>query len=471
MSEDIKYWSVSSIRKAMVKGDISAVEIAKIFLGNCKKNKELNAFITLDEEGALKRAQEFDNDKSKKNQKLGGIPMGLKDAINCMGLPTSAGTPSFAKANHMPENAVVTQSLIDEGANIFGKLNMHELCYGITSNNGAMGAVRNPYNSKRSPGGSSGGSGASVASGMLPAALGTDTGGSVRIPASFCGIVGFRPSIGRYSQKGLVPVSHTRDTAGPLCRTVEDAALIDAVLTQGDDSLPTLKQSDLRIGIPNHYFFDDIDDDVKAVFEARLDDLRKDNWQLVPVDIDGLQPPEASCGFTIAVYESKGDLQNYLAEHFNGKLSLEDVVEQIVSPDVKGIMSSLLADGFEDMSGPYQEALKNGRPQMQKIISDCFSTNKIDAIIFPTIPVSPPIIGEDETILLNGKECGLFPTVIHNTDPASIAGTPGISIPAGLDKKGLPVGIEIDGPYGNDRHLLAIAHLMQNTLPTMPYPN
>ena len=202
-----------------------------------RENRDLNAFISLNEERANAAAAALDEQSG--TGILHGLPIAVKDAIAAAGLPATAGTEALR--GYLPEkDADVVEPLIAAGAFVLGKLNMHELSYGITSNNGAFGPVRNPYDLERIPGGSSGGAGAAVAAGLVPAALGTDTGGSVRIPAALCGVVGFRPTTGRYSQKGIVPVSHTRDTAGPLCRSVSDAAMIDAAITGEPDRLESV---------------------------------------------------------------------------------------------------------------------------------------------------------------------------------------------------------------------------------------
>ena len=189
--------------------------------------------------------------------RLAGLPVPVKDNFDTADMPTTGGTPGLR--DHRPRhNAPVVQRLIDEGACIMGKLNMHELAYGITSNNGAFGAVRNPYDPSRIPGGSSGGSGAAVAARMAPVALGSDTGGSVRIPAALCGVAGMRPTTGRYSQAGVVPISHTRDTAGPLARSVADLALFDSVITGVPNDLPTIPLRGARIGVPRGHYFDNL---------------------------------------------------------------------------------------------------------------------------------------------------------------------------------------------------------------------
>ena len=190
------------------------------------------------------------------------MPLALKDNLDTAEMPTTGGTPGLR--GHRPKhNAPVVQKLLDAGAIAFGKTNLHELAYGITNNNAAFGAARNPYDRTRIPGASSGGVGVAVAARMAPGGIGSDTGGSVRIPAALCGIVGFRPTTGRWSQAGIVPISHTRDTAGPMTRSVADCALLDHVVT-GSALPPAASLKGLRLGVPRAHFWDPLDREVGA---------------------------------------------------------------------------------------------------------------------------------------------------------------------------------------------------------------
>ena len=463
----VNSWSAREAVSTMVQGDITAAEYAQALLDQSLARERLNAFVTLDENHVLDQAEAADAGQI--TGPLKGLPVAFKDAIGTQQLPTTAATPALRE--HRPiEDADVVSRLRKSGAYVFGKLNMHELSYGITSNNQATGAVCNPHDPARIAGGSSGGAGAAVAARMVPAAIGTDTGGSIRIPAALCGTVGFRPSTGRYSQAGIIPVSHTRDTAGPLTRSVDDAAMLDAVIAGNMDELELLAPKDIHIGLPNQHYTKNLHDDTRSVFEARLSELRDAGFQIVPVDVAGVLPPGESCGFPIAMWETKTGLTGYLEELGPVGLSLKDLIADIASQDVKSVLGSLLKPEFEEMRVPYQEAIKIKRPALRQMFADCFALNRLDALIFPTtiLPASP--IGDDETTILNGSRLPTFPTFIHNTDPGSIAGLPGISIPAGLTGTGLPVGIELDGPAGSDRHLLAVAAVVERFLPPAEWP-
>jgi mandelamide amidase len=465
---DVRYWSARAVCRAFAAKTISVEEYTRELIAACTENRALNAFISLDETRALAVAKA--KDKSPSSGLLHGLPMAIKDAIGTRELPTTAGTKGLG--NHRPaRDADVVARLVDAGAFVFGKLNMHELSYGVTSNNSAFGAVRNPYGQSRIPGGSSGGAGAAVASGMAPAALGTDTGGSVRIPAALCGVVGFRPSIGRYSQRGIVPVSATRDTAGPLCRGVDDAAFIDAAIMAEPDRLDSIAPGDLRLGIPANHYFDHLHAETGAVMATTLERLRAAGCNLIDVTLDGIEAPTEACGFPIALYETKRDLARYLAENAPDGPSLEELIARIESPDVKAILSMMPTPEYDAMAGAYRDAIENRRPKLQKILRDCIAQGRLDAILFPTtiLPATP--IGEDDLVDLGGREAPLFPSFVHNTDPGSTAGIPGITLPAGLSASGLPIGLGLDGPFGCDRRLLAVAHTLEGVLPALPRPN
>ena len=466
-NEPINLWTAREAVAAIAARRISAVEYATALLERAKTWSEINAFITLDRDHVMAETQRVDAGKA--TGSLAGLPIAFKDAIGTSQLPTTAATPAL-RNYHPTEDAQVVTDLRTAGAFVYGKLNMHELSYGITSNNPTYGPVRNPHDLRRIPGGSSGGAGAAVAAGLVPVAIGTDTGGSVRIPAALCGVVGFRPSIGRYSQSGIIPVSHTRDTAGPLARSVDDVALVDAAITRSPDQLEGLKPSDIRLGLPNNHYLDNLHPDTRAVFEERLSELRQAGFLIVPVDVDGVQPPLESCGFPIAMWETKINLIAYLQEHPEAGVTLEDLIRAGASADVKAVLSGVLAPNFEQMAPAYQEAIKTRRPALQSGLARCFADHRLNTLIFPTTVLPAARIGEDETVSLNGEKVPTFPTFIHNTDPGSIAGLPGISLPAGLSKRGLPVGIELDGVAGSDRHLLAVARVVERHLPPTSQP-
>lgn len=339
---------------------------------------------------------------------------------------------------------------------------MHELAFGITSNNSLTGPVRNPYNRSKIPGGSSGGVAAAVAARIVAGGVATDTGGSVRLPSALCGIVGFRPTVGRYSGAGVIPISHTRDTIGPIARSVADIRLLDAAMAgcRPGDSAADLRG--LRIGVPKAHFFDGLEHAVADAARRVLELLSYAGVELIEADIAGVAELNAAVGFPVALFEVARDLPRYFVE--NGiSLSLSELHDDIASPDVKGIIGSQLGDGAIPKEA-YLEALNSMRPKLQLAYTEYFAANEVEAIIFPTSPVSGANIGEDETIELNGAQAPTFATFIQNTDPGSNAGIPGISLPTGLTADGLPVAMELDGLAGSDRKLLAIAAAVETII-------
>jgi indoleacetamide hydrolase len=395
------------------------------------------------------------------------MPLALKDNIDTVALPTSGGTRALL--GHMARaDAPVARALFDAGALLAGKANMHELAFGITSNNAVTGSVRNPWNPALIPGGSSGGSAVAVAARMVPAAIGTDTGASVRLPAALCGVVGLRPTMGRYDASGIVPISHTRDTPGPMAREVADVALLDRVMSGGSNGLRPVSLRALRLGVPRAYFYSGADAGVLAVMEQVLARLANAGVELVEAEVDQLGPLNTAVGFPLVLYEMTQDLPAYLV-HSGTPLNLAQVAAQIGSPDVAGIVGSQLGADAMPLAA-YQLAMRT-RPRLQAAYAEYFLQYRLDAMIFPTsiLPARP--IGQDDTVELNGQQVPTFPSYIRNTDPGSNAGIPGISLPAGLTAEGLPVGLELDGPASSDRHLLAVAAAIEALLPRLPEPS
>lgn len=361
------------------------------------------------------------------------------------------------------------QSLVGAGAIVFGKANLHELAFGITSNNAAYGPAKNPYDPTRISGGSSGGTAAALAARLAPAGLGTDTGGSVRIPSSLCGVTGLRPSMGRYSQAGVIPISRTRDTVGPMARSVADLALLDGVITGSPLRIEAHDLEGLRIGVPRQHYYERLDEDTATVVEDALLRLRDYGIELVEADIADIGSVHMAADQIIVRAEAIPELERYLAE-FNGAPDARAVVAAVASPDVKAILDDLITGGAPG-ADDYREALETLRPKVQAMYRDYFKENGVVAAVFPATPLPAARIGDDKTVLLAGKKVPAFNTFFRNTSPASIAGTPGLTLPAGLTPRGLPVGIEFDGPAGSDRNLLAVALAVEAREPAFPAPD
>jgi indoleacetamide hydrolase len=459
---------IAEAAAAIRKGDVTAERLADALLKRVAANKHLNAFITVESDRVREAARQADRRRLSDGSAgpLDGVPLALKDNVDTVGLPTTAGTPGLA-GNRPTRDAVIIQKLLAAGAIVLGKCNLQELAYGVTNNNAAYGPARNPYAPDRIPGGSSGGTGVAVAARLAPGGIGSDTGGSVRVPAAFCGIVGLRPTTGRWSQTGIVPISHTRDTAGPMTRNVADCALIDGVVTGDSLDLAAARLKGLRFGVPRRHFWEDLDTEVGQICENTLHQLKDAGVTLVEIDLAEVASLDAEIGFPIALYETVTDLNRYLTEHGTG-LDFAELARRTVSPDVKTILEGLAGAGAVPEQA-YHEAMKR-RPALQDLYRRGFAQQGCAAIVFPTTSTPPPAIGEDDTFNLNGKPVPTFTTIIRNTGPGSVAGIPGISLPAGMTAAGLPVGIELSGPESNDRELLAIAAAVEQLLPKLPAP-
>lgn len=466
---DLTELTVGAAAQMLRAGDLTAESYTQALLDRAAARADLNAFITLDPDQALAAARDADTRRVAGGEVgvLHGVPLALKDNIDTTALATTGGTPKL-RGYRPARNAPVAQALLDAGALVLGKTNMHELAYGITNNNRAFGAARNPYDTKMIPGGSSGGTGVAVAARLAPGGLGTDTGGSVRIPAALCGVVGFRPSTRRYSQNGIIPISSTRDTAGLMVRSVADAVLMDGVITGGPTELPPAGLAGLRLGVARGAYYENLDAALEKVIETELGRLRELGVELVEFDASDIIALDQAAGFPIALYETVTTLTAYLDASGTG-FSLRELCEATASHDVNGLLMTLFGDNAvpEEI---YRDAVQNKRPALQATIARYFKEHDIAAFILPTTPLPARPIGQDETVDLNGEQVPTFPTYIRNSGPASVAGLPGLSLPIGFTDAGLPVGIELDGPAGRDADILAISLAYEASLPPISPP-
>lgn len=468
--------TASQVVAAIREGKLSAEAYVSVLLARAKQEAPLHALISLNTEPALAAARKIDAARAAGHTlpALAGLPLVIKDNINTSELPTTGGT-SALRDNRPTTNAAVLQKLLDAGAIVLGKANMHELAFGTTSTNftAFAGTVHNPYDTTRAPGGSSGGTAAAIASRIAPAGLGSDTGGSVRIPAALCGIAGLRPTVGatpsdrRYSTEGVLPISHTRDTVGPMARTVADLALLDGVMT-GGPTLEPARLSGLRLGIPAS-FWTNTDADVERVVNDARARLEKAGVVFVNADLPAVWDLTEKVSFKAVFYEASRDITAYL-KATGTQVSLADIIAGVASPDVKAAMHGVAADvPLKD----YKAAIDVYRPQMQELYAAYFAENRISAAFFPTTSILAPLIDEvhgSSTISINGgPPVDLFQTMIRNSDPGSTAGMPGLTLPAGL-AAGLPVGLSLDGPIGSDRQLLSIGVAIEALLGTLPAP-
>jgi mandelamide amidase len=459
-------------------GRLTAEDYLTTLIARAEQLADLNSLITLNKAGALAGARRIDALRASGAAlpPLAGLPIVVKDNINTSDLPTTGGTPALGHVQPAT-NAPVLQRLLDAGAIVLGKANMHELAFGITSTNFSTfaGIARNPYDRTRIPGGSSGGTGAAIGARIAPAGLGTDTGGSVRVPSALCGIAGLRPSVGnggaqrRYDGAGVLPISHTRDTIGPMGRTVADIALLDAIITDGPAARP-VALAGLRIGLPTS-FWTGLDKQVAEVMAGAKTRLQSAGVVFVDADLIGLRELASKVSFQVVLHEAGIDIPAYLAATSIHDITLADIAAGVASPDVKGPMAAILADVT---AAEYDAAMTEYRPRMQAIYAAYFKDNTLDAMMFATVPVLAPTIdaenGSSQISVGDGPPVDTFATVIRNTDPGSTTGVPGLSLPAGLTPGGLPIGLGLDGPIGSDLTLLGIGMSMEAVLGLLPAP-
>lgn len=461
---------------AMRAGTLKAETYAAALLGRANSLGFLNALSSQDASQVLAAARAADRSRARGIilGPLHGLPVLIKDNINTAKLSTTAGTPSLVN-NRPARNAAVVERLLSAGAILFGKTSMHELALGITSNNAAFGPVRNPYDPTKIPGGSSGGNASGVAARMAPASIGTDTAGSVRIPAALCGIAALRPTVGRYPRTGdpnfvtdIVPISHTRDTPGPMARTVADVALLDAVITGGNAKLNRRNLRGVRLGVDRRNFFENLDPQTESIIFAALFRLQARGVVLVDVEVENLQALNAAVSIPIGAFEARQNLPRYLDAN-NTRVSLEELAAAIASPDVRALFSLVVGPGVISRDD-YDGALEL-RGDLQAAYQRAFTSFGLDALVFPTTPLPARPIGQDQTVELNGQHVSTFFTYIRHTDPGSNAGIPGLTVPVGLAENGLPVSLEIDGPAGSDRNLLAIGLAIEEEFGSLSGPS
>jgi mandelamide amidase len=456
---------VVALCRALSDERLRAIDLARETIDRIIGLRALNCLTALDGHHLEMESFAVDRQRSERRQvfPLAGIPILLKDNIDTRHLPTSAGTPALA--NHRPlTDAPVVARLKAAGAILPAKAGMHELAFGITSNNAYTGPVRNPYDPLMIAGGSSGGCAAAVAARMFPAAIGTDTGASIRLPASLCGIYGFRPSVGRYPGQGIVPISRTRDVPGILARDLDDIRLIDELLAGSGASGPLRERP--RLGVPRASYWTDLDAGVAEQAEAVLSALDQAGFDCIDVDLAPILAMNDEASFPIALFEVMRDLPIYLQQS-GSPIGLDTLLAGVRSPDVAAIFG-----GLRESPVPiavYGRATRTLRPAMIATYRALFRHHDLDALIYPASPATARSIGEDETILLNGRHVPTFPTYTRNLDLCSVIGAPGLSMPAGLSG-GLPVGLEIDGLPGQDRALLALAARIAPMLPSTPAP-
>jgi mandelamide amidase len=458
-----------SAREAIITGRLTSQEYVAELIDRKQQWDHLNCLVAFDAQKV--RAAAIDRDRVMQRERdsrpLNGLPFVAKDNIDTTDLPTTACTPAL-RDHHPPQNAPVVARLLEAGAILFGKCNMHELAFGVTNNGGAFGAARNPYDQNLIPGGSSGGTAAAVSAGLVPFGLGSDTGGSVRIPAALCGIVGLRPTLGRYPQDGVVPISPTRDTVGPMARCVADVALVDAVISGQTASIEPVRLSKLRLGVPREYFFENLEPGVARSMEALLHALKSQGTVLIEESIPNIKALDEAVSFVVVNYEARRALEQYL-KRSAPSVSFDKLLQQIATPAVKSIYGAIASNELVS-EDTYLRAINVDRPALQHAIHDYIKTHRLDGYIVPTCCMTARPIGQDDTVELNGAQVPTFGSFIRNADPSSNAGIPSISIPIGLTDSGLPIGAMIEAQSGSDKRLLAMAQSIERLCGPIPAP-
>ena len=450
---------------ALRNGDLKAEEYAQALLTRAAKLSALNAFITLRPDDVMQAARAADQLRARGGRLglLHGLPIAVKDSIDTKSLPTSNGTRALK--GFMPkEDARVVRALLAEGAIVMGKTNLHELSCGWTSNNATFGPVLNPYDRTRTPGGSSGGSAAAVAARFAPIAIGEDTFGSIRVPSTFCGLVGLRPTFERYSDEGLMPLSHRRfDQVGPLARSVADIVLFDSVVTGERSAVSATRLEGVRIGT-SEYLMQGIDAECGRIVAAAIDRLEAAGAQIVPVELPASLRAAVDVELPLLRIELLPGLARFLAEEGTG-VSVDQLVSQ-AGANLKGLLN--------DSRQPYsqEDYRKQDRKQRQmKAEAIAFlRANRIDALTFaPSLTPAFPQ-GDPDTLQINGRPVPLFTSIGRQVAIGSCASLSCLVLPAGMTAAGLPVGLEFDAPPGTDRKLLGIGLSLEKALGPIPAP-
>jgi aspartyl-tRNA(Asn)/glutamyl-tRNA(Gln) amidotransferase subunit A len=447
--------SILQISQSLRRGSLSPVELTAECLARIEKlNPKLNAFITVTAESALAQAQKAEAEirRGKWIGPLHGIPLALKDLIDTAGVRTTAASSLF-KDRIPTEDAEIVRRLKAAGAVLLGKQNLHEFAYGGSSMVSAFGEVRNAWNPEHIAGGSSGGSATAVADGLGYGAIGTDTAGSVREPSGLCGVVGLKPTYGRVSTRGVLPLSVSLDHVGPIARTVGDAAVIFATIAGHDptdkvsvdapveDYVAALerKSQSFRIGLPREFFFEDLDAEVASAVNYAVSELAALGAEIRDIELPVLTDR------TLQSAESYSVHAEFVAHS-----------PELYQPETLRRIRSGQNINPEALSETRRE-LEQARRDIAAIFAD------VDVLVTPTTPIAAPTIAElkQNPDLLRPRELLL----LRNTRPANVWGLPAISIPCGFTEAGLPIGLQIIGPHWAEARILQVAHVYEQATP------
>jgi indoleacetamide hydrolase len=455
--------------EAMRKGEIKAEDYARTLLDRAQALAGLNAFRLLNRDTVLEAARAADQARASGAAlgSLHGLLIPVTDSINTKALPTSGGTRAL-QGFRPKDDAAVLKPLFAQGAILMGKTNLHELSFGWTSNNGVFGAVRNPYDRDRVPGGSSGGSAAAVAARTAPLAVAADTLGSLRVPAAMCGLAGLRPTFGRYPDDGVMPLTASKfDQVGALARSVADLALFDSVLIGDPRGGRAMALNGVRIGISPDYFFAGLDREVERVSNEACRRLVDAGVTMVKSEIPEGAKAAMDIAWIIIAYETVPSIEAFLREQDTG-VSFEQLLEQ-ASDSLRRAMQVFALPPNRPSQETYDAALVK-REKLRESIRRYFETRGIAALAFPPVMIAPPKIGEDAEIDIRGQKIALYMAMSRNLSLGSCASMPGLVLPAGMTSTGLPVGMEFDAPAGRDRDLLSLGVSLEKVLGAISAP-
>jgi Asp-tRNA(Asn)/Glu-tRNA(Gln) amidotransferase A subunit family amidase len=462
--------------RAIRDGELSSRELTRMYLERIEvldTPETLNSFLLSRGDQVLAEAARLDELQASGEivGPLHGVPLGIKDALFTAGTRTTGGTAVFK--DFVPtKDATAVRLLKSAGALVLGKTNLHECGFGITSNNPHFGPVRNPYDPLRIPGGSSGGSGAAVSARLCSAAIGTDTGGSVRIPAALCGVVGLKPTLGRASRGGMLGLSWSYDVLGPITRTVADAAALLRVVASGPDPLDPFAAADpsgaslpetiaeagvslkgVRIGIPDGYFAEDNTPDVDRVLAENYRLLESAGAILVPVTVKDVEQATHTGFLTVIPEEIVLTEEALRAAGVQGGIAGN---LQAFGADVRAALGSQVGPEAQPVPAfAYAEAMSRAVPAIRRGFADALAG--VDVLLTATTPATAVPIAQDVQMQHNGRSLDTFETFIRYTFCISVAGLPAISVPGGTDGNGLPVGLQFVGAPWSEARLVEIA--------------
>ena len=468
-----KNLTIAAARSSVQERKTTATALAESFYAKiASDDPKIGAYLALSKDRALEQAARMDKlaVKGETLPPLGGVPVGIKDVLNTRGIPTTAGS-KILESYIPPYDCTAVARLEGAGAVILGKMNCDEFAMGSSNENSAYKPVRNPRDLERVPGGSSGGSAAAVAAGMAVATLGSDTGGSIRQPASFCGVVGLKPTYGRVSRYGLIAFASSLDHIGPFTNTVADAALVLRIMAGRDpmdstsadvpvpDYVAELQKgvSGLRIGVAKEYFADGLDAEVRAAVEAAIQKLASLGCEVVPVSLPHTEYAIPAY-YIVATAEASANLARFDGVRYGLRSkesrTLSDMYrktrDQGFGPEVKRrimLGTYALSTGYYDA---YYLKAQRVRTLLTRDFENAFQ--KVDAIVTPTSPTAAFKLGEK-----SDDPLAMYLADIY-TVTANLAGIPGISVPCGDTKSGLPIGLQIFGRHFDEATILRLAH-------------